>query len=34
MKLSPVLTTRPNQVTLAEFVVFLVLAYLLAANVR
>jgi hypothetical protein len=34
MKMSPVLTTRPNHVTLALLVAFLVLAYLLAANVR
>ena len=34
MKLSPVLTTRPNHLTLAMFVAFLALLFLLVANVR
>jgi hypothetical protein len=34
MKLSPVLTTRPNPVTLVMLVGCLMLAYLLVANIR
>ena len=34
MKLSPVLATRPSPVTLAMFVAFLALLFLLVANVR
>ena len=34
MKVSPVLTTRPNHVTLAMLVATLALLFLLAANLR
>jgi hypothetical protein len=34
MKVSPVLTTRPNPVTLVLFAGLLAIAYLLATNVR
>ena len=34
MRLSPVLTTRPNHVTLAMLVAVLALLFLLVANVR
>jgi len=34
MKMSTVLATRPNHLTLALLVGFLVLAYLLVANIR
>ena len=34
MKLSPVLTTRPNHVTLAMLIAVLTLLFLLVANVR
>ena len=34
MRLSPVLTTRPNHVTVAMLVAVVVLLFLLVANVR